>query len=455
MADAATSFDQATGGAFGLAAVTGEVLLQADANAATHPLANLAAAWIRRATWQASESFLAEHGELLSDDGRAAIGALAEASPRNDTLALHVNLLGAARRDGVAAAYAQLRAELAAQRSAAVVRDWLACAPDWPASAAYHAEHAEQLSTPEAKAILADACRREPDDPRLWLHLGLLLLGGQRPDGYASVATGDPDPLQQASALLADGEWDQALAWANLARARDRATGALVMAQAQLARQQPDQAAEALADATSHAGKDQLPIVLAAYDKLLQAQPGEPWRHAEHAAVLQRAGRQADALAAYDRAIALTPDNPSLRFNKGDLLFVLGRLDEATTEFLEVTRLRPDDVLGAQVLLGAISWPADRNEAREHFASALASPGALLAPFTRALYRAIALAGLGRVGDAERELETALPARSADEVTQDDISTLLQRLQNPPLPGLDALRRLLEPATTGGATVVR
>jgi tetratricopeptide (TPR) repeat protein len=443
----AREFDDETGSQFGLAAVATEILLQVDAIASDNPLAAQAAAWIQTPTWDGSETFLIEHAELLSDAGHATMRALVEANPADDILVVHVNLLSTARRVGVAAAYAQLQNELAAERLTAVIRGWLTCEPDWSASAAYYAEHAEDLSSPAAKGIMYDMCRQEPGDARLWLHLGLVLLGDHQPDSYASIFAGEPDPRQRGSSLLANGDLDQALAWSSLARAHDRGRGALLMAQVRLARQESEQAAEALADAATHVNEEQIPNVLAAYDVLLEAQPDKPWRHAEHADALERAGRRADALNAYDRALRLDPDNPSLHFNKGQLLFNLGRFDEAIPELQEVTRTRPDDVLGARVLLGAIAWPAKQEEAREHFTAAISSPGALLTPWSRAQFRAIALAGLGRQGDAERELEASLPARSMDETGLDDgDKQLLQRFQNPPLPGLDALRRLLESA---------
>ena len=157
----------------------------------------------------------------------------------------------------------------------------------------------------------------------------------------------------------------------------------------------------------------------------------------------ERAGRSDDALAAYDQAITLFPDNPSLFFNKGSLLFYLGRLDEAVPCLTEVIRLRPGDALGAHVLLGVITWPDDQGQAREHFAGALPSAGAQLTTWGMALYRSIALAGLGRSDEAHRELQLALPERSAHDADGDDTMHLLHRLQNPPLPGLDTLQALL------------
>jgi tetratricopeptide (TPR) repeat protein/transcriptional regulator with XRE-family HTH domain len=389
--EAARRFDDASGGAYLLASVAEEILMRADARIANQPLAGLAADWVQTpTTWEESERFLMDHySELLSDDGRAALAALAEASPASETLGRHLDLLDAARTRGVTVAYHQLRAELNAERLGPVVRSWLACATDWAASAAYYAEHADQLSDPAAIARLADACRYEPGDHQLWLHLGLMLLGNQRPDGYGSVAAGEPDPLQRAEALLTDSRLVPALAWACLARAQDEGTGALLMARIQLARHEPDQAAEALASATMDVSKDHIADVLTVHEALLRIQPTEPWWHAQHAWVLGLADRHAEALAAYDQAITLDPGNPSFHFNKGDLLYEMGRFDEAIPLLMEVTRLR-DDVLGAHVLLGTIAWPTHPEKAREHFATAISSPGTLLTLFTRALYRAIA-----------------------------------------------------------------
>ena len=162
--------------------------------------------------------------------------------------------------------------------------------------------------------------------------------------------------------------------------------------------------------------------------------------------LLEELGRHEEALAAYDRALTRDPDNPSLHFNKGYELFSLSRFDEAIPPLMEAAQLRPSDVLGPKVLLGTIKWPTDPEEARAHFAAAISSPGALLTLFYRGLYRAIALAGLGRTSDAQLELKAAVRAHPADAADRDEVSRLLQRLQNPSLPGIDSLRQLLDPA---------
>ncbi len=439
LADAAQSFDRATGGAFDLAAVAEDVVLDAAVRAAGHPLASTGAAWVRARSWQDSEDFLADHGDLVSEDGSTALGALAEADPDNKALALHVKLLAAARHDGVTAAYGQLRAELDAERTAAVIRGWLGCAPDWQASATYHAQYLRQLSDPVTAALLGDACRADPGDSRLWLHLGLVLLGENRSDGYRSVATGNPDPFQRANETLDGNDPGAALAWASLARAQDRGPGALLMTRIQLALEQPDLAAQALGCRRTSIWSRPSPT----------SRGGTP----STPRPLERAERHNAALGAYDQAIALAPDNASMHFNKGNLLFAIGRVEEAIPELEQVVRWRPDDVLGARVLLGAIAWPADQDAARGHFAAAISSPGALLTPFTKAKYRAVALAGLGRVSDAERELETALPLRTADEQEADDADMrLLQHLESPAAPGLDVLRLVLRPCTATNMT---
>jgi tetratricopeptide (TPR) repeat protein len=151
-----------------------------------------------------------------------------------------------------------------------------------------------------------------------------------------------------------------------------------------------------------------------------------------------------DVLSAYDQALAIAPDYASLHFNKAVLLFGAGRFSEAEPELRETIRLRPSDVLGALVLRAAMAWPTDQHEARKQFTKALSSPGDLLSPFTRALYRAIALAGIGRAEDAQQELRAALPAQSPDEKNLDEATTrLLKQLHDPPLPGLNSLRQLI------------
>ena len=184
--------------------------------------------------------------------------------------------------------------------------------------------------------------------------------------------------------------------------------------------------------------------------RAIELNPKSEEAYWERAETLRTTGRHNEALDDFahtldllSRLIEARPENASHHFNKGYLLFGLDRVEEAILEFLEVIRLRPHDILSARVMLGVVAWPSDQEKARQHFDDSLSSPGATLTPWTKALFRAIAIAGLGRADKAVRELEAALPLRSADETLLDLVTEhMLQRLKSPPLPGLDILYRL-------------
>ena len=200
--------------------------------------------------------------------------------------------------------------------------------PDWTASAAYLAEHSAEMSAPAALAAAAEACERQPDEAMLWLHLGLLLLGDDAASGYSAIRTGMPDPYERAESLITETQFDQALAWACLARGKDSGRGALILARVRLWRAEPDQAAEALAAAAAGINHEQLAEVLSVYTELLQAQPGEAWRYAEYGTALARARQIDDALTAHEKSISLDPGNASFHFNLGNFLLSIGQFDD-------------------------------------------------------------------------------------------------------------------------------
>ena len=279
----------------------------------------------------------------------------------------------------------------------------------------------------------------------MWRHLGLLLLADQSADAYNAAASGEPSPLQRAAAMLDNDDLEQALGWACLARAADPSPGALLMAQVYTRRGELDKAAEALGVAGEHIGPERLSEVLVVYDHLIAAHPDQPWLQAGHAEALRRAGLVEDALAAYDRALSFAPDDPSLHFNRGGFLFSMSRFEEAQDEFSTVMQLRPGDILGPAVLLAAIAWPVESNRARQHLQAALSSTGERLSPFTRAVFRAIALAGLGQVDKAVTELKEAESARTPQETELDDVDRIIiARFSHPPLPGLELIQQLFE-----------
>jgi DNA-binding transcriptional regulator GbsR (MarR family)/S1-C subfamily serine protease len=462
--DFARRLHQASAGQPQLAAITAEleqILIAPDSQAngergdaggvpAEDTLFGLLVAWVGTPTWEESEAFLTSHTqELLTLRGYAALRQLAATRSGDDSVTLHLNLLRAVLAQGITAAYTQLHSKFAEERRARVLREWIGLAADPAASAAYLTGHGRDLNDPQTIELLAAECDRNPGDPRLWRHLGLLLLTDQAADGYAAVQTGDPNPLERSAALLDSGDLDRALGWACVARATDPGPGSLLMGQVQARRGDLGRAREALATATEQINPGRLGEVLAAYDRLIAAQPDEAWLHAEHGDALQRADRHDEALAAYDQALSLAPGDPSLHFNKGHLLFSQSRMDQAQAEFLTVEQLRPGDILSPAVLLAAIAWPTDTDQARQHLQAALASPGERLTPFTRAFYRAIALTGAGQADDAISELQAAAPSRAKYETSLDNTDkALLNRFTNPPLLGIEQLRQYFEATET-------
>lgn len=54
------------------------------------------------------------------------------------------------------------------------------------------------------------------------------------------------------------------------------------------------------------------------------------------------AGRDREALAHYDRALGLDPAHAAALYDRGEMLLVLDRIEEARRDFREAARLRPD-----------------------------------------------------------------------------------------------------------------
>ncbi|MGH9268502.1 MAG: hypothetical protein ACRD0D_10030, partial [Acidimicrobiales bacterium] len=202
--------------------------------------------WVRTSSWDDSQAFLAEHaGALLGDRGEASLEHLIDANPARQDLLLHIAVLQAARRDGIEAAYATLRASLERQALETVFIDWIGTRT-WDDSRALLAEHAGDLLTDEAEAVLRSLVHRNPDAPDVFAHLGLLGLcrlqgievaydtlrelatppGGKAPppsgaaEGPARLATArlraglrtdDPSAhLEHAMAAVTGGEQDEA-----------------------------------------------------------------------------------------------------------------------------------------------------------------------------------------------------------------------------------------------------
>ncbi len=101
--------------------------LQADAGdlspeqvARLQGLADRLTAWVKTPNWGASRAYLEEHqAELLTDDAETALQLLIQSSQNHPVLVQHLDLLRKARREGIAAAYAQLLDDLRRRRGGA------------------------------------------------------------------------------------------------------------------------------------------------------------------------------------------------------------------------------------------------------------------------------------------------------------------------------------------------
>src|SRR5262249_44838362 len=91
---------------------------------------------------------------------------------------------------------------------------------------------------------------------------------------------------------------------------------------------------------------------VAELEAALRIDPQYAQAHNNLGALLQVAGRTAQARTEYERAIALRPDNVEARANLGQLLSNLGDVSGAATQFSAVLDLRPDHV---QALTG-LAW---------------------------------------------------------------------------------------------------
>jgi tetratricopeptide (TPR) repeat protein len=111
---------------------------------------------------------------------------------------------------------------------------------------------------------------------------------------------------------------------------------------------------------------------LAAYMKLLEADPANPLRHDAVAMLHLDAGRWNEAAAQLRRSIELNPRSASAHYNLGYVLARLGQTGDAVKSFDEALRLDPD-YAQAHNNLGALLQTLGRTaEAREHYQRATA-----------------------------------------------------------------------------------
>lgn len=156
---------------------------------------------------------------------------------------------------------------------------------------------------------------------------------------------------------------------------------------------------------------------------------------------LAELGRHEEAVHAYDQALAQAPADADAHNNQGIALVVTGDLDGALDEFNAADRLDPAGSGEGRTWAGAILWHRRDNAARDRFANVVGKVTGCT-PFHTAEIEAIALCGLGLPDTAHQHLLAALPQRVARD--KDEPRTIYNLLADPPLPGIEQLREIID-----------
>ena len=181
---------------------------------------------------------------------------------------------------------------------------------------------------------------------------------------------------------------------------------------------------------------------LAAHDRAVALDPGNAIFHGDRGETLRNMGRFEDALAAYDRAVVINPSSCGAHVDKGMALAAIDHLDQALAEFDTADRLATDAAGEGKTWAGAILWHRrDTTGARDRFAH-VKGRVTECTPFRTAEMEALALCALGQPDDAEKHLLNALPLRAPGDGAEPQ--TIYNLLSDPPLPGIDRLRAIVD-----------
>ena len=111
---------------------------------------------------------------------------------------------------------------------------------------------------------------------------------------------------------------------------------------------------------------------LAAYTKLLAADPDNPLRHDAVANLYLEAGRWDDAFAHLRRSIELNPQSAPAHYNLGYVMARRGQVNESVAEFREALRIDPDYAQAHNNLGAVLQLFGKSAEARDHYRRAVA-----------------------------------------------------------------------------------
>ncbi len=157
---------------------------------------------------------------------------------------------------------------------------------------------------------------------------------------------------------------------------------------------------------------------IAAYTRVLDADPGNPLRYDALGMLYLQDGRAADAVARFRESLRLNPDSAPTRYNIGLALSLLGQYADAVREFEAAVRLDPSHA-DAHNNLGALLHVSGRfDQAAVHYREAIR-----LRP-----ENAEAHANLGRLLSAQGRAAEAMPLLERALALQRDSVSALQAL---------------------------
>jgi len=139
--------------------------------------------WVSAPDWDTSRHYLLGHdAELVTEEAEANLEHLIDLNPYTPRLAEDLELLGAARADGIEAAYEVHAQRRLLARQLEILGAWLAT-PSWDLSQQLAEQHKDELLSDEAEQLLRTIAEEDLGDNDLRLHRGLLELA--RSDGIS------------------------------------------------------------------------------------------------------------------------------------------------------------------------------------------------------------------------------------------------------------------------------
>jgi Tfp pilus assembly protein PilF len=148
---------------------------------------------------------------------------------------------------------------------------------------------------------------------------------------------------------------------------------------------------------------------LAAYTRLLQADPANPLRHDAVASLYLDAGQMEEAIAHYRQSLGLNGESAPTHYNLGFALSARGRRDEAIVQFQEALRIDPDYAQAHNNLGALLQVNGQPDQALDHYRRAVALRPDNLESRTNL---AQLLSNQGRVSEAADQFREALALRA-------------------------------------------